>query len=179
MTPPRRVYKQTTTSVKRNNSKRPMVYLFVSNWWTPPGPFGACNEEASLTREIRPSLRVEVQISICRLSTFDRELLLTVDCGLRPTPDCRLWFETNSWLSTVVWDQLLTVDCGLRPTPDCRLRFETNSWLSTVVWDQLLTVDWGLRPTPDCRLWFETNPDCRQSGVGKKKSSTVENSRIF
>jgi hypothetical protein len=47
------------------------------------------------------SLRVEVQISISRLSTFEE----------RPTPDCRLWFETNSWLSTVVWD---------------------HSWLSTV-----------------------------------------------
>jgi hypothetical protein len=57
---------------------------------------------SALSHAAAPSLCVEVQISISRLSTFDWDLLLTV---------CWLWFETNSWLSIVVWD---------------------HSWLSTV-----------------------------------------------
>jgi hypothetical protein len=47
------------------------------------------------------SLRVEVKLSLSRLSTLVWDLPLNVNSGLRPTPDCRQWCETYSWLSTV------------------------------------------------------------------------------
>ena len=90
------------------------------------GQMGLLSSSSSSSSWDRASLRVEDQISISRLSTFDWDLLLTVDCGSRPTPDCRLLFGAS---------------------PDCRLLKEIsrNSSLRPISLQSTgrLGIEWG------------------------------------